>query len=104
MTQQEKRIKIAEALGYTRGYTENVHWVNDPNGILISWSFMRDVADSAIPDYFGDQNAMHEAEKGLTTEQAHDYYDSLELSLGWEYASATASQRAEAFGRTLNLW
>lgn len=60
-----------------------------------------------VPDYLNDLNAMHEAEKVLTNEQ----YDIFALRLGpltsmrrRQYISATATQRAEAFLRTIGKW
>jgi hypothetical protein len=79
MTQEQKRIKIAEAVG-------------------------KDA------DYFNDLNAMHEAEKvaGFMS----DNFKGRKLKRTWcrhmggnlNIWFATATQRAEAFGKTLNLW
>ena len=59
-----------------------------------------------VPDYLTDLNAMQCAEEALPDEQHSEYRgklvevcDSLADAL-----CATASQRAEAFLRTLNLW
>jgi hypothetical protein len=59
----------------------------------------------ATPDYCNDLNAMHEAEKALSEERNH-YIDILGTmySDSWEFATATARQRAEAFLRTLGKW
>ena len=59
-----------------------------------------------IPDYLNDLNAMHEAEKALV-EHPGLYWFALAKVVGGslkDVACATASQRAEAFLRTLNLW
>ena len=61
-------------------------------------------------DYCNDLNAMHEAEEMLTPLQWFDYSALLTKIVGpkdQEYylnIHATAAQRAEAFGLTLNLW
>lgn len=111
MNLQQKRIKIAEACAWT-----NIHF----NGIRGEWSGVppeRDRDSEPVPDYLNDLNAMHEAEKVLTPEQQKTY------ALQWlpcvlringrgvrpraeefKLAHATAAQRAEAFGLTLNLW
>jgi hypothetical protein len=70
-----------------------------------------------LPDYLNDLNACHEMEKVLTFEQAEFFEDELcdvaktkndvmENPAPWRFSvcHATASQRAEAFLRTLNLW
>jgi hypothetical protein len=73
-----------------------------------------------IPDYLNNLNAMHEAEKSLTVKQQHKFAEEVgriiyrgELSVpdfrdNWYMCylmmQATATQRAEAFLRTLNLW
>jgi hypothetical protein len=68
------------------------------------------------PHYLNDLNAMHEAEKVLTYEQAEIFEDELcdvaksanvvlENPAPWRFVfHATAAQRAEAFLRTLGLW
>jgi hypothetical protein len=61
MTPEQQRIAIAEACGWKRGHTGVTQWVNDPNGIRMGWSSMRDVSDNALPDYLNDLNAMHAA-------------------------------------------
>ena len=68
-----------------------------------------------IPDYLNDLNAMHEAEKVLTVAQRIAYANQIAVVLSggsvgraipnwWFIHEATASQRAEAFLRTLGLW
>lgn len=60
-----------------------------------------------ISDYFNDLNAMHEAEKALTTnDQVNDYENHLrDLCGGYRQSlHSTSQQRSEAFLRTLNLW
>jgi len=87
MTQEQKRIKIAEAVG-------------------------KDA------DYFNDLNAMHEAEKKLPVELMGTMAMHLSRIVGYSGVNnsskplphaayiwhATATQRAEAFGKALNLW
>lgn len=58
------------------------------------------------PDYFSDLNACHEMEKTLRNQ-----FTTIEESYWRNLAHvqphpiyATASQRAEAFGKTMNLW
>lgn len=68
-----------------------------------------------IPNYNGDLNAMHEAEKELPDEAAGVYeghiYEVCKVQPDTIFASdlrkvicATAAQRAEAFLRTVNKW
>jgi len=63
-------------------------------------------------NYCNDLNAMHEAEKVLTSQQEEDYFANLRAingdliwyrTVGKTYR-ATARQRAEAFLRTLGKW
>lgn len=69
---------------------------------------LREVVNPKIPDYLGDLNAMHKAEKCLYTKHPDlwsDYIVAVEMITGSLSAlHATAPQRAEAFLRTLNLW
>ena len=85
MTPEQQRIAIAEACGED----------ND--------SIYRDL----IPDYLNDLNAMHDAEKTLT-DKAHEefrlnLYDLIRDDSRL-IVSSTASQRAEAFLRTIGKW
>lgn len=106
MTPEAQRIAIAEACGW--------YWT----GSCYALSFDEDgkrvhMHESAMPDYPSDLNAMHEAEKVLTSRQCERYFGLLatapynrEAGLGasaWQ-AHATAAQRAEAFLRTIGKW
>lgn len=108
MTDKQINIAIAEACGITG---------EDQWGSLYHTDrgYVRD-----CPDFCKDLNAMQEAEKTLTKEQADTQVALLvELVHGkkrvpvwWDLGcdeatallSATARQRAEAFLRTLKLW
>jgi hypothetical protein len=84
MNEEQKRIKIAEACGMT------------------GWQEAR-----SLPDYFNDLNAVHEIEKMLNSKQESAYWEHLmqahEYIQPWA-GCATAAQRCEALGKTLNLW
>lgn len=68
--------------------------------------------DYTIPNYYGDLNAMHEAENTLKDEQKFPYMEEIynltdspdALECGWYLTNATAAQRAEAFLRTIGQW
>jgi hypothetical protein len=96
LTEQEKRIKLAEAQGLT------------------GWEEAR-----CLPDYFSDLNAVQEIQDKLTNDQQFEFVyhlnDVLELVplsspasyrevVLFAFANATAAQRSEALGLTLNLW
>lgn len=98
MTPEAQRIAIAEACGWKTEYRDAVSSV------------------TALPDYLNDLNAMHDAENFLFPVEISDLYGP---DLVKEYASylphmcighpggamrATASQRAEAFLRTIGKW
>jgi hypothetical protein len=70
------------------------------------WMSERNVWSAGIPDYLNDLNAMHEAEKALTSEQLEVYCNILHKPNHGVYWAihATASQRAEAFLRTIGKW
>lgn len=101
MSDEEKRIKIAEACGW------------HPSKIVPGWwAHQSHLTAEKLPDYFGSLDAMHEAEKILTRGQHCKYSETLmdvvNRSLPEDDFSvfhplhATASQRAEAFLRTLS--
>ncbi len=101
ITQDQKRIKIAEACGWGQPFGPTGDWER-PDGSMTRWCM--------VPDYFGSLDAMHEAEKTLLKDGPDsdlwlDYLmNVVACAPAWLSNHATASQRAEAFGRTLNLW
>jgi hypothetical protein len=125
MSPEAQRIAIAEACGWRpiqrNGLTRFVN-PKDKSAYAEDYS----VLEPHLPDYLGDLNAMHEAEKVLTDEQYTKFEDTV-----WELitrdgkwcnvptaagglvalpavrsrmTSPTAAQRAEAFLKTLELW
>lgn len=109
LTQEEKRVKIAKAIGWKEYPPEKEGlsnlWMNDATDLVL-------FTPTALPDYFGDLNAMHEAEKTISDEDFTEYHRKLYLVTKkpdmWQhnraFISVSARDRAECFGRTLNLW
>ena len=109
MTLEQQRISIAESCGWkcnghpeqlaaTVGWEFACQFVLTPEGKLVT--------HNSIPDYLTNLNAMHEAEKVLTNEQLEVYCNILHKPNHGVYWAihATASQRAEAFLRTIGKW
>ena len=105
MTPEEQRIAIAEACGWKPTTDGGIHWDSEGKPVV------------SPPDYINDLNAMHEAEKVLTDEQAWKQiqiivsykqhaggFPVLSRSESVRLHSATAAQRAEAFLRTIGKW
>ena len=124
MKEQDQNIAIHKALGlhartqcyHCRGtgqYIQVIGHGHSEKRTCKECKGMGTVEPSPIP-YTQDLNAIHEAEKTLTENQWPDYSIKLNeiscrLSCGnvktcGYTISATASQRAEAFLKTLNLW
>lgn len=121
ITQEQKRIKIAEAVGIKK----HARFYALDHGGMRYWTYsnrsdaersfnsfgdkthpIEDVwIPGLLPDYFNDLNAIWNAEKILTIEQLWEM-DAILFNL--ENCKvpfrATAEERAEAFGKTLNLW
>jgi hypothetical protein len=119
MTPEQQRIAIAEACGWTRceGSMGFHQTLADEKSKQCGgrWSWFE------IPNYLGDLNAMHEAEQVLSEEQKEQFvfwmnhiHPSADIHHSddqWDFrlevfslVHSPASQRAEAFLRTLNLW
>lgn len=109
MTPEAQRIAIAEAC------PDVVEWHDDLPYWKGSWSAAGEGNEHfAAFDPLNDLNAMHEAERVLTTEQRTQYalllHDATEpaklsfLARDFMVAHATAAQRAEAFLRTIRKW
>ena len=96
MTPEQQRIAIAVAC---RGV-----FVDD------SWHYPNGAKAIITPDYLNDLNAMHEAEKKLTLKQQMLYQGMIGKVTGnkcpalFGQIHATATQRAEAFLRTIGKW
>ena len=112
LTQEQKRIRIAEACGYKwwpspHNPEQSILAKNqeDANSVNVGLN-----VHHLAPDYFRDLNAMHEAEKSAFTGKPDLWSryldDELPQGCGDDCATecAPAEIRAEAFGRTLNLW
>lgn len=102
MKPEEQRIAIAKACGY------------ETDGELAWTPPLTNTDDDVfriLPDYLNDLNAMHEAEKVLTEQQAKEYRWKLQQGFlpNTQVAQellchATATQRAEAFLKVLGKW
>ena len=104
MNPEKQRIAIAEACGW-KPDKRGLGWLS-PHGYY-----------SPEPDYLNDLNAMHEAVSIFDYDQADQFEDHLcdickrsndekENPAPWRFAvvNATATQRAEAFLRTIGKW
>ena len=100
MKPEQQRIAIAEACGWEPLPEGHFH-PDNPIG-------------QTMPNYLFDLNAMHDAEKVLK-QRWSNYCEklleivepeprSLEVCHYWNLLHATASQRAEAFLRTIGKW
>ena len=95
MTPEQQRIAIAEACGWT-----DTQIIDGKYG------------QTDVPNYLNDLNAMHEAEKIIPRQLFHvDYwqkgygrFQQILSGITITPYSATASQRAEAFLRTIGKW
>ena len=99
MNPEQQRVAIAEACG----------WTDIKRGPYDGLPFGRYKTHQleGVPDYLNDLNAMHDAEKVLVRLQWVSYLRRLQAlcdeSVSWPI-HATASQRAEAFLRTIKKW
>lgn len=109
LTEEQKRVKIAEVCGYKR--------VKPPNCAPMGyqpkdkeWSFIHH-----LPNYFHDLNACAEMRKALPPEQRKQYYlylarealeTNFDFDLAWFLIDATPAQHCEAFAASCNppLW
>lgn len=110
MKPEQQRIAIAEACGWklkSNGLSPMWSWQNESLIHRIKWVAHKVMASQGVlPDYLNDLNDMHEAEKVLTNEQLEVYCNILHKPNHGVYWAihATASQRAEAFLRTIGKW
>lgn len=116
MTPKQQQAAIAKACGwkgispeYLTGYAP---WRPTPYSERVMGD-LESIPIDPLPDYLNDLNAMNEAESILNTMEHGEFREQLARLAGFNglnidgaraYVSATATQRAEAFLRTLNLW
>ena len=91
MTDEQINQSIAKACGICH-VAKVVPMYKTPQGWVVD-----------CPQFATDLNAMHDAEKMLTSAQLLDYV-ALLFDSTYEATLATARQRAEAFLRTLGKW
>lgn len=99
MKPEEQRIAIAEACGWVKH--EKFHRWYSPNANEAITH-----CQASLPDYLNDLNAMREAEATIRHDSYRwGIYVTRELPrASQDITHATASQRAEAFLKTLGLW
>ena len=117
LTQEQKRLKLAEACGWKRIPKDDV---GAAARLFYGDTWWRDAENNTIasveqlPDYFNDLNACHNALAILTDKQCYTFNSALsDLKPPrrdikhpfekWTWGSP-ADQYAEALGQTLNLW
>ena len=111
MKPEQQRIAIAEACGWKGWYCTKCKKQVPPGQVAYD-EHHSDPDDScgglceSSPDYLNDLNAMHDAEKVLNEKQEDIMNSTLwDIMDGRKYLwHATASQRAEAFLRTIGKW
>jgi hypothetical protein len=104
MTDEEKRIKVAELCGYS---CNGIHYFpligTQPSYVTPDGSDTCPV--DMLPDYLHDLNAIHEATRGLTPEQRATMVIRLDAILApqqeWWSVFSTAAERCEAFALTM---
>ncbi len=106
MSPEAQRIKIAEACGWVM--RKNVSdWLAPDGMVYQNWGGF-----TSCPDYLNDLNACHEFEKYIKAKPnrrdgvvyAYVYENHLSELTGGEPIYATATQRCEAFLRTIGKW
>ena len=108
LTQEQKRIKIAEVCGWYR---------SDDDLQTQSWRHPLNLHHTTcLPNYFFDLNSSAEMRETLTTEKMKEFFFQLSVECGAsgdfmrrpveiiKIINATPAQHCEAFGLTLGLW
>jgi hypothetical protein len=124
LTEQEKRIKLAEAARW-KGISEQflvgyAPWRTEPYSDRVNACPVDELECfplDPLPDYFNDLNAVHELEQQTWSKEWNmrdDFCDHLALIIdpvhGYrglkaiDALQATAAQRCEALGLALNIW
>lgn len=100
----EQQIAIAESFGWH--HIQNDEW-GQVRGLPANEILVTNCIFTNLPNYLEDLNAMHEVEKALDDHQWEVYWYILARITPGRPTSvchATASQRAEAYLRTIGKW
>lgn len=119
MTDQQKLIAFARAMGFTDVKPSSGYKSNNPK-FAFTGKKPTSLGRIYIPNWPGSLDAMHEVEKTLTDAQYERFRlelwnlttdnerpihnESAPTRLERAYLSSTAAQRFDAMGRTLGLW
>jgi hypothetical protein len=115
MNKDKQRIAIASFLGELNPRVTEFGNLIASTGVTPEGEYW---GTHGLHDYLNDLNAMHEAEETLVDSQAQDYIVYLAQAtdakqefavcepviMHWNIYHATATQRAEAFLKTVNRW
>jgi hypothetical protein len=116
MTQQQKTIKLAEFGGWKFIEEDGFFWLERPDGKKCHGSSQRPTLKSwrdnffFLPKYLEDLNAVRKLEEKLTESKKRSYFyhlfgtQKLEDGGLWVAVHASAEDKCEALGKTLNLW
>jgi len=113
MTEEQINIAIAESLGYKPEQDESGHWglTHPTRSFTKKGWWCRDYAFSDAPNYYYSLDACAEFEAKLTKDQQYEYIELIAHSKSdqlsgriWRICSATATQRCEAYLRTIGAW
>lgn len=133
LTQEEKRAKIAEHLGWKWVQFEGARdpFLEHPDKLCTSytgprlpepissprparedWTMDRTLTEWGVPDFFNDLNACREMARTLPKEAWNAYVNRLDEQIEAEdqperdflWCTASAEQHCEAFAATLGLW
>lgn len=110
MTPHEINLAIGKSLGFAQCPIALSH------GFPPEYCYRKDTYIGELPDFYGSLDRMHEVERSIQHKmqyviQLHRVcnndqgpWDLPTTDLQFNYVTATAAQRAEAYLRTLNLW
>ena len=105
MSPEKQRIAIATACGWTDIRRQNLY--AGDRDLYGNRRIGGEKHRNRLPDYLGDLNAMHEAQKVLKGGMRSKYDAELTLICSRDYNfiwESTAPQLSEAFLRALGLW
>ena len=113
MNTEQQNIAIAESLGWKWNLmisSPYYVWLHPDGCACGSPGYLcdKEKSSSAVPDYTGDLNAIHDAEDHISESQWEVYAGHLagmnKPLESFRFLTATAAQRSEAYLRTLGLW
>ena len=103
MKDEQQRVAIAESVGWRNCHA---YTAENTDRLVVGQKYEGTKVELSVPDYLNDLNPWVDIERGLGQADREAYHEIVIMicQCPFEAIHATASQRAEAYLRTIGKW